>query len=73
MNIEDIVSQLDNQVSRISSDANSVITSGNVNNNPEAMLKAQFAMQQYSVMIGYQSSIMKTVKDMMMSIISKIG
>nr|7Y6C_F Chain F, EscG/YscG/SsaH family type III secretion system needle protein co-chaperone [Edwardsiella piscicida]7Y6C_U Chain U, EscG/YscG/SsaH family type III secretion system needle protein co-chaperone [Edwardsiella piscicida] len=43
------------------------------NNDPQAMLKAQFAMQQYSVMIGYQSSVMKTVKDMMMSIISKIG
>lgn len=47
--------------------------SANVQNDPEAMLKAQYAMQQYSVMIGYESSVMKAVKDMMMGIISKIG
>lgn len=39
---------------------------------PEAMLKAQFAVQQYSTFINYTSAMMKTVKDMLSGIIAKI-
>ena len=40
--------------------------------NPEAMLKAQFAVQQYSTFINYESAMIKTIKDMLSGIISKI-
>ncbi len=72
MNIDSLVSQMGSQVSSTASSAETAM-SANVQNDPEAMLKAQYAMQQYSVMIGYESSVMKAVKDMMMGIISKIG
>ena len=72
MNIDSLVSQMGSQVSSAAQSAETTM-SANVQNDPEAMLKAQYAMQQYSVMIGYESSVMKAVKDMMMGIISKIG
>lgn len=72
MNIDSIVAQMGSQVTRSASDAEAVMNS-NVQNDPQAMLKSQYALQQYSVMIGYESSVMKAVKDMMMGIISKIG
>lgn len=40
--------------------------------NPEDMLKAQFAVQQYSTFINYESSMIKTIKDMLSGIIAKI-
>ncbi|EAA3660117.1 type III secretion system needle filament subunit SctF [Salmonella enterica] len=73
MNIDAIVTQLDTQVSRSASDAQTIITSSDINNDPQAMLRSQYDLQQYSVMIGYESSVMKSIKDMMMGIISKIG
>lgn len=73
MDINSVVNQLDNQVSQIANSADATINASNVNNDPQAMLKAQYAMQQYSVAIGYESSVMKALKDMMMGIISKIG
>lgn len=72
MNIDSIVAQMGSQVTRSASDAEAAMNS-NVQNDPQAMLKSQYALQQYSVMIGYESSVMKAVKDMMMGIISKIG
>lgn len=73
MNIDAIVAQLGSQVSRTANDAQTAMASRDINNDPQAMLRSQYAMQQYSVMIGYESSVMKAVKDMMMGIISKIG
>ena len=72
MNIDSIVSQIGGQISQAASNAEAAMNS-DVQNNPESMLKSQYALQQYSVMIGYESSVMKAVKDMMMGIISKIG
>ncbi|WP_145558801.1 type III secretion system needle filament subunit SctF [Yersinia mollaretii] len=40
--------------------------------NPESMLKAQFAVQQYSTFINYESALIKNIKDMLSGIISKI-
>lgn len=73
MNTDILISQLNGQVSRTANDVQATLATLDVNNDPQAMLKAQYAMQQYSVMIGYESAIMKSVKDMMMGIISKIG
>ncbi|AOZ52148.1 type III secretion system needle filament subunit SctF [Chromobacterium vaccinii] len=72
MNIDSIVSQIGGQISQAANNAEAAMNS-DVQNNPESMLKSQYALQQYSVMIGYESSVMKAVKDMMMGIISKIG
>ncbi|CAI1010055.1 type III secretion system needle filament subunit SctF [Serratia quinivorans] len=41
-------------------------------NDPQAMLKMQFAIQQYSSLVNYQSSLVKTVRDLVSGIISKI-
>ncbi|AXE30568.1 EscF/YscF/HrpA family type III secretion system needle major subunit [Chromobacterium phragmitis] len=71
MNLDAIVAQMGSQVDRVSNDAETAIQS-DVLNDPRSMLNAQFAMQQYSVMIGYESAVMKSIKDMMMGIISKI-
>ena len=32
--------------------------------NPEAMLQAQFAVQQYSTFINYESAMIKTIKEL---------
>ncbi|EAT1143101.1 secretion system apparatus protein SsaG [Salmonella enterica subsp. enterica] len=40
--------------------------------NPESMIKAQFALQQYSTFINYESSLIKMIKDMLSGIIAKI-
>ncbi|MFM5540442.1 type III secretion system needle filament subunit SctF [Aeromonas veronii] len=73
MNIDAIVAQLGNQISHSANEAQTAMASSDIINDPQAMMKSQYAMQQYSVMIGYESSVMKAVKDMMMGIISKIG
>ncbi|MCW2481567.1 type III secretion system needle filament subunit SctF [Candidatus Symbiopectobacterium sp. NZEC135] len=40
--------------------------------NPDAMLKAQFAVQQYSTFINYESAMINTIKNLLSGIISKI-
>ena len=71
MNIENIVAQMGNQIGRTASDTE-IAMKNDVVNNPENMLKSQWALQQYSVAVGYSSAVMKSLKDMMMGIISKI-
>ena len=71
MNIDSLVTQLGSQVSTLANNAQTA-ASGDVANDPQQMLKAQYAMQQYNVMVGYESALMKSVKDMMMGIIAKI-
>lgn len=73
MNIDSIRSQLDGQVSQASSNVESTIASADIMEDPEAALKAQWALQQYSLIIGYESAVMSCIKDMMKGIISKIG
>ena len=41
-------------------------------NNPDQMLQAQFSVQQYSNFLGYESALIKAVKDMVHGIIAKI-
>lgn len=72
MNIDSLAAQMGNQITRTANNVD-VAMKSDVMNNPENMLKSQYELNQYSVMIGYESSVLKAVKDMMMSIISKIG
>lgn len=71
MNVEQLVDSL----SRLAHQAGQAIED-KMNNqdisNPETMLKAQFAVQQYSTFINYESAMIKTIKDMLSGIISKI-
>ena len=72
MNLDSISAHMGSQITRAANDAD-VSMKSDVVNNPENMLKSQFDLNRYSVMIGYDSAVLKTVKDMMMGIISKIG
>ncbi|ARF52294.1 type III secretion system needle filament subunit SctF [Pantoea stewartii] len=71
MNVEQLVDSL----SRLAHQSGQAIE-GKMNSedisNPEAMLKAQFAVQQYSTFINYESAMIKTIKDMLSGIITKI-
>ncbi|MBJ7262944.1 MAG: type III secretion system needle filament subunit SctF [Burkholderiaceae bacterium] len=72
MNLDSIASHMGSQVTRAANNADASMKS-DLANNPEDMLKSQFDLNQYSVLIGYESSVLKTIKEMMMGIISKIG
>ncbi|HGJ5884135.1 type III secretion system needle filament subunit SctF [Arsenophonus sp.] len=64
-----------NQLSQLSADATGDIKSKIANadpSNPAQMLQMQFAVQQYSNFIGYESALIKVVKDMIQGIIAKI-
>lgn len=69
------IQQLINTLSRLAQQAGQAIEdkmNGKDLTNPEAMLQAQFAVQQYSTFINYESAMIKTIKDMLNGIISKI-
>lgn len=71
MNIEQLV----DSISRLAHQAGQAITdkmNGSDLNNPESMIKAQFAVQQYSTFVNYASAMIKTIKDMLSGIIAKI-
>lgn len=64
-----------NQLSQLSANAAGDIKNKIANadpSNPEQMLQMQFAVQQYSNFIGYESALIKVVKDMIQGIIAKI-
>lgn len=69
---------LDNMVSAITSSANQAIQGFNNNlnvspiNNPGQMLANQFHLFQYSAYLTYGSTLLKTYKDLIGGIISKI-
>ena len=69
------IQQLINTLSRLAQQAGQAIEdkmNGKDLTNPEAMLQAQFAVQQYSTFINYESAMIKTIKDMLSGIISKL-
>ena len=71
MNVEQLVDSL----SSLAHQAGQAIEdkmNGQDLSNPETMLKAQFAVQQYSTFINYESAMIKTIKDMLSGIITKI-
>ncbi|HEY3591043.1 MAG TPA: type III secretion system needle filament subunit SctF [Buttiauxella sp.] len=72
MSLESILSQLSQQSSSGIQGLESSISDIDIND-PSAMLEVQFALQKYSSLINYQSSLIKTVRDLVSSIISKIN
>lgn len=69
------IAQLVDMLSRMAHQAGQAINdkmNGNDLLNPESMIKAQFALQQYSTFINYESSLIKMIKDMLSGIIAKI-
>lgn len=71
MDIGNITNQLSQLVEQAGNDVQSKISAADLND-PARMLQAQFAIQQYSVFVSYESAIMKAVKDMLAGIIQKI-
>jgi type III secretion protein F len=73
MNINEVISAMDGGISKVSESLSTHLQSSEGANDPESALQMQYLMQQYSVMIGYKSSVMAAFRDMMKGIISKIG
>jgi type III secretion protein F len=71
MDIEAVNQQLSRLVDKVGNDVESKMKLSDLNN-PASMLQSQFAIQQYSVFVGYQSAVLKAVKDMLSGIIQKI-
>ncbi|KML17786.1 hypothetical protein VL10_24125 [Leclercia adecarboxylata] len=71
MNLQSIMTQFSQQAAKTSQGLEDSIGSVDIND-PSAMLQVQFALQQYSSLVGYQSSLVKTVRDLVSGIISKI-
>ncbi|QDQ25075.1 type III secretion system needle protein SsaG [Chitinimonas arctica] len=71
MDIESIVGNLERLTDQSGKSVQSMMTGDDLNN-PAKLVKVQFALQQYSVFIGFNSAVMKMVKDMVMGIIAKI-
>ncbi|MBV8047529.1 MAG: type III secretion system needle filament subunit SctF [Paludibacterium sp.] len=71
MNLDAIVSQMNSQVMQ-TENALQAVMSTNTTNNPTAMLQMQYALQQYAMMVNYESTVMKTMKDMMTGILAKM-
>lgn len=71
MDINGLVSSLDQIIHQAGSAFEEQMNAKNISD-PESMLRAQFAMQQYSSLINYESAVVKNVKDLLSGIISKI-
>ncbi|WP_253376704.1 type III secretion system needle filament subunit SctF [unidentified bacterial endosymbiont] len=71
MNVDQIINSLSQMAHSAGNAVTDQLNSQNMNN-PESMVKAQFAVQQYSNFISYESAIIKTIKDMLSGVIAKI-
>jgi type III secretion protein F len=71
MDMNAIVGELSSLTTQAGQSVQSTISAQDIND-PESMLRAQFALNQYSNYVGYESAIIKTMKDMIQGIISKI-
>ncbi|PKH21801.1 EscF/YscF/HrpA family type III secretion system needle major subunit [Enterobacterales bacterium CwR94] len=71
MDIQAINQQLSQLVDQAGNEVSNKMSSGDLTN-PANLLQAQFAIQQYSTLVGYQSAVLKAVKDMLTGIIQKI-
>jgi type III secretion protein F len=72
MSLESIMSQLSQQASSSAQGLENSVGDLDIND-PSAMLQVQFALQKYSSLVNYQSSLIKTVKDLVSGIINKIN
>lgn len=71
MEILSIINQLSQMIDHVGQDVQSKMSSEDLND-PSKMLQVQFAVQQYTNFVNFESAIMKSVKDMMSGIIQKI-
>lgn len=71
MNVETVNTQLTQIVQKAGNEVDAKLTAADMND-PAKMLQAQFAIQQYSTFVTYQSAVMKALKDMLSGIIQKI-
>ncbi|MCL1076963.1 type III secretion system needle protein SsaG [Parashewanella spongiae] len=72
MDLSSVVNQLSQLSAKSAQNAQSNMKAGDINNT-DKMLKAQFSLQQYSNFVGYESAIIKMIKDMIQGIIAKIN
>lgn len=71
MNVEQLIDTL----SRLANESGQTLKdkmNGEDLTNPDAMLKMQFALQQYSTFINYESAMINTIKNLLSGIIAKI-
>ena len=71
MDINTVTHQLSRRVEQAGQDIQAKMTASNLDN-PARMLEAQFAIQQYSVFVAYESALIRAFKDMLSGIIQKI-
>lgn len=71
MDIQQLISTLSSLASKAGQDVKDKMNDKDLTN-PDAMLKAQFAVQQYSTFINYESAMINTIKNLLSGIISKI-
>lgn len=71
MNLSQMNTQLSSMESSQAQDIQSDMSVRDLNN-PEKLLDVQMWAQQYSIEVGFQSSMIKMVKDLLQGIISKI-
>lgn len=71
MDLNAVINQLSQMSAQSAQDIQTKMANADPNN-PEQMMQAQFAVQQYSNLMGYESALIKAVKDMVQGIIAKI-
>ena len=71
MDLNAVINQLSQMSAQSAQDIQTKMANADPNN-PEQMIQAQFAVQQYSNFMGYESALIKAVKDMVQGIIAKI-
>ncbi|MGE8357103.1 MAG: type III secretion system needle filament subunit SctF [Microvirgula sp.] len=71
MDINTVAHQLSQRVEQAGQEIRTRMTAASLDN-PARMLEAQFAIQQYSVFVAYESALMRAFRDMLSGIIQKI-
>lgn len=71
MDVQQLIGTLSNLASKAGQDVKNKMNDKDLAN-PDTMLKAQFAVQQYSSFINYESAMINTIKNLLSGIISKI-
>ncbi|MBG6245244.1 EscF/YscF/HrpA family type III secretion system needle major subunit [Candidatus Symbiopectobacterium sp. 'North America'] len=71
MDVQQLINTLSSLANKAGQDVKDKMNDKDLTN-PDAMLKAQFAVQQYSTFINYESAMINTIKNLLSGIISKI-
>lgn len=71
MNVEQFVDSISRQVHQAGQAIEDKMNGKDISN-PESMLKAQFALMQYTNMINCESAMIKNIKDIISGIITRL-